>query len=85
MECAFGRFAEDTNLGRVIEDRADIQRDLNSLEKGADRNPTKLKGKCNILCWGRDACHRMDWGPAVQKAPRAPRVLMDIRLPRSQQ
>lgn len=33
----FSRFAEDTELGRAMEDRAGIQRDLNRLEKGAER------------------------------------------------
>ncbi|GAB0179219.1 mitochondrial enolase superfamily member 1 [Grus japonensis] len=46
-------FADETKLGGVTdmpEDHAAIQRDLNRLEKWADRNLTKFnKGKCNVL------------------------------------
>ena len=42
----------------------------------------KLKGKRSVLRRGQDAHCRAGWGPAAQKAPR---VLTDIRLPRSQQ
>lgn len=45
----------------------------------------KLKGKCSVLRWGQDAHHRTGWVPAGQKASRAPGVLMDVRLARSQQ
>lgn len=45
-----------TKLGAVSdkpEADAAIQRDLDSLEKGADKNPMQFK-KCKIWHWGRD-------------------------------
>ncbi|KAK4827590.1 LOW QUALITY PROTEIN: hypothetical protein QYF61_019492 [Mycteria americana] len=48
-ECTFSKFADDTKLGAVAdrpEGCAAIQRDLNRLEKWADRNLRKFNKKC---------------------------------------
>ena len=55
-ECALRTFA-DTKLGGVAdtpEGRATTPRDLDSLEKRADRNLMKFKGKCKVLNLGRN-------------------------------
>ncbi|PKU38186.1 rna-directed dna polymerase from mobile element jockey-like [Limosa lapponica baueri] len=56
-ECTLCKFADDMKLGGVTdrpEGCAAIQRDLNRLEKWADRNLTKFnKGKCKVLPLGR--------------------------------
>jgi len=74
--------ADDTKLGGVAdtpEGRAAIQRDLDSLEKWADRNLEKFsKGTCQVLhlrrttlctstCWGLTS-----WKAALQKGPGGP-------------
>ncbi|KAK4806805.1 LOW QUALITY PROTEIN: hypothetical protein QYF61_005601, partial [Mycteria americana] len=57
-ECTLSKFAGDTKVGGVAdmaEDRAAIQRDLNRLEKWADRNLMKFnKGKGKVLPLGRN-------------------------------
>lgn len=50
-----------------MEDRTGPRRDLSALEKGAGRNPMKLKGKCNILRWSQDAHCRTGWGQLARK------------------
>ena len=51
--CTLSKFADDSKLGGVAdipEGHAAIRRDLNRLEKWADRNLTKFsKGKCKVL------------------------------------
>ena len=51
-ECTLGKFTYDTKLGGgtdMPEGHAAIQRDLNGLEKWADRNFIKFsKGKCKV-------------------------------------
>ncbi|KAK4818046.1 hypothetical protein QYF61_004573 [Mycteria americana] len=57
-ERAFSKFSDDTKLGGVAdtpEGRAVIQKDLNRLEKWADRNLTKFnKERCKVLHLGRN-------------------------------
>ncbi|GAB0176301.1 mitochondrial enolase superfamily member 1 [Grus japonensis] len=56
-ECTLSTFADDTKVGGVAdtpEGCATIQRDLNRLEKEANRNVLKFsKGKCEVLHMGR--------------------------------
>ncbi|GAB0207547.1 hypothetical protein GRJ2_003220400 [Grus japonensis] len=58
IECTFNKFGEDTKLGGVVdvpEGHAVIQRDLDRLEKWADRNLMKFnKGKCKVQQLGRN-------------------------------
>ncbi|GAB0179814.1 mitochondrial enolase superfamily member 1 [Grus japonensis] len=58
VECSLSKFADDTKLGGVAdtpEDCAAIQRDLNRLEKWADRNLMKFnKEKFKVLHLGRN-------------------------------
>ncbi|KAK4826656.1 hypothetical protein QYF61_010641 [Mycteria americana] len=57
-ECSLSKFADDINQGGVADmpvGHAAIQRDLDRLEKGVDRNFMKLsKGKCKVLHLGRN-------------------------------
>jgi len=56
-ECTLRKFTNDTKLGGVADTPdgcAAVQRDLNRLEKQAERNLIKFqKSKCTVLPWGR--------------------------------
>ncbi|KAK4827589.1 hypothetical protein QYF61_019491, partial [Mycteria americana] len=92
-ECTFSKFADDTKLGAVAdrpEGCAAIQRDLNRLEKWADRNLRNFnREKCKVLQMGKnslmhqymlDATHLEN---SLEK--KAMVVLVDTKLTMSQQ
>ena len=57
-ECALSKFADDTKLGGAADQTegcATIQRDLNRLDKWADRNLIKFnQEKCKVLHLGKN-------------------------------
>ncbi|KAK4824267.1 hypothetical protein QYF61_012827 [Mycteria americana] len=91
-ECTLGKAADATKLGGVAgtpERCAAIQRDLNSLEKRADRHLTKFNtGKCKVLPLGRDNPRHQDRLGADRRessfAEKDLGALVDSRLTMSQ-
>jgi len=86
------KFADDAKLGEVAdtpEGRAAIQRDLNRLEKWADKNLMKFnKQKCKVLHLGRNnSVHQCMLGHpgAQQLGRRGPRGSVDTSLTMSLQ
>ncbi|GAB0209608.1 mitochondrial enolase superfamily member 1 [Grus japonensis] len=92
-ECTLSKFADDTKLGGVAdrpEGHAAIQRDLNRLEKWADRNLMKFnRGKCQVLPLRRnDPRHQYILGATqleISLAEKALELLVDTKLNMSQQ
>ncbi|GAB0207878.1 mitochondrial enolase superfamily member 1 [Grus japonensis] len=84
-ECTISKFADDTKLGGVVA----IQRDLNKLEKRADRNLMWFnKGKCQVLHLGRNKPRHQYMLEATQVesslAEKDLGVLVDTKLNMSQ-
>ncbi|KAK4814834.1 hypothetical protein QYF61_027807 [Mycteria americana] len=54
-QCTLSKFVDSTKLERMIDtanSRAPIQRDLEKLEDGANRNSTEFNKKCKIMLVG---------------------------------
>ncbi|GAB0177588.1 mitochondrial enolase superfamily member 1 [Grus japonensis] len=91
--CTLSKFADDAKLGRVADmpkGHAAIQRDLNKLEKWADRNLVKFnKGKCKVLYLRRNnPMHQYMLGATQLGSSLAGKdlgVLVDTKLKVSQQ
>lgn len=63
-ECIISSFVDDTKLRGMAdtpEGHAAIQRDLDRLEKWADRNLTKFKAKCKSCTWGGITSPQASW------------------------
>ncbi|PKU45744.1 hypothetical protein llap_3954 [Limosa lapponica baueri] len=92
MECSLSKFADDTELGGVIdtmEGWAAIQRDLDRLESWAERNWMKFnKGKCKVLHLGRNnPLHQYSLGADLLESTSEEKdlgVLVDNRMAMSQ-
>ncbi|GAB0182836.1 mitochondrial enolase superfamily member 1 [Grus japonensis] len=91
-ECILSKLADSTKLGGVVnlaEDCAAIQRDLDRLEKWADRNLMKFnKGKCQVLHLGRNSSRLYMLGLTKLESNCAGTdlgVLVDTKLNMSQQ
>ncbi|GAB0180571.1 mitochondrial enolase superfamily member 1 [Grus japonensis] len=92
-ECSLSKFSGDTKLGGVAdrpEGCAAMQRDLDRLEKWADRNLVKFNNeKCKVLSLLRNNPSHQDMLEAnwleSSFAEKDLRVLVDTKLTRSQQ
>ncbi|GAB0182330.1 mitochondrial enolase superfamily member 1 [Grus japonensis] len=89
-ECTFSKFADDTKLADMPEGHAAIQRNLDRLEKWADRSLVEFnKGKCKVLHLGRNTPrHQYRLGATQLESSMAEKylkVLVDTRLKMSQQ
>lgn len=89
-ECSPSKLSGGGKLGGVVDTAVSctvIQRDLNRVEKWAEREPTKLKkGKCRLLNMGRNnSIHQSVLSLETSLAEKDPGVLVDTKLSMRQQ